>query len=356
VLALSEHEAFSRIEAARTARRFPVVLGLLVAGELNLTAVRLLGPHLTAENHLSVLGSARGKRKADVEEIVARLSPRADVPSSVRKLPGTQPVSARVGTEPPVPMAPAVAPAAAPSVASRAAEGAGSAASSTGAEAAAASRLAGAVPASPPARQAAEVTPLSPDRYRYQLTIGGATLEKLRLAKDMLRHALPSGDDEVVLDRALTALLTDLARRKLGAEGKTRSSGGAAAGPGRVAAPGTRHVPAPVRRAVWVRDLGRCAFVGTDGRRCGERAFVEFHHVRPYAVGGEAAVGNVQLRCQSHNGYEARVFFAREAAGEEPGRANGPARVAGATSGSRPGRSGTSGTSAPGLPPLAGPV
>jgi hypothetical protein len=53
----------------------------------------------------------------------------------------------------------------------------------------------------------AAVTPLSPDRYKLQLTIGGDTLEKLRLAKDMLSHAIPSGDDAAVLDRALTALL-----------------------------------------------------------------------------------------------------------------------------------------------------
>jgi hypothetical protein len=64
-----------------------------------------------------------------------------------------------------------------------------------------------------------------------------------------------------------------------------------------------------VKRAVWVRDLGRCAFVGTDGRRCNERAFVEFHHVRPYAAGGEATAENIQLRCRRHNGYEARVYF-----------------------------------------------
>ena len=30
---------------------------------------------------------------------------------------------------------------------------------------------------------------LSPDRYRLQLTIGGETLEKLRLAKDMIAFA-----------------------------------------------------------------------------------------------------------------------------------------------------------------------
>jgi hypothetical protein len=97
------------------------------------------------------------------------------------------------------------------------------------------------------------LTPLSPDRYRYQLTIGGATLEKLRLAKDMLRHALPSGDDEALLDRALTLLLDDLARKRFGSERSAR--------PSREAARDSRKVPAAVKRAVWVRDLGRCAFV-----------------------------------------------------------------------------------------------
>jgi hypothetical protein len=40
---------------------------------------------------------------------------------------------------------------------------------------------------------------------------------------------------------------------------------------------------------------------------------VEFHHIRPYAVGGEATVENVQLRCRRHNDYEARVYFRRDA-------------------------------------------
>jgi len=333
VLALSEHEAYNRIEAARTARRFPVVLDLLAAGEVNLTTVRLLGPHLTAENHVGVLESARGKRKAEVEQIVARLSPRGDVAASVRRLPEPRPALRVLTLEPPV------------QVASMAQAAGGPLATAAGPLAAATSALAGAVPVPlPHPRGSAEVTPLSPDRYRYQLTIGGSTLEKLRLAKDMLRHALPSGDDEAILDRALTALLTELARKKFGAEKKTGSSRKAASRSGCVGAPDSRHVPATVKRAVWVRDLGRCAFVGTEGRRCGERAFVEFHHVRPYAVGGEASVENVQLRCRRHNDYEARVYFVREAVGEEQPRAGtgGPARVSGTTDGSSRGRSGTS--------------
>ena len=46
-LRLSEHAAYGRIEAARAARCFPVVLELLERGDLTLTAVGLLRPHLT---------------------------------------------------------------------------------------------------------------------------------------------------------------------------------------------------------------------------------------------------------------------------------------------------------------------
>jgi len=262
-LVLSEHEAYNRIEVARAVRRFPVVLEMLAAGSVNLTTVRLLSPHLTPENHRGVLESARGKRRAEVEEIVARLAPFPEAPVLIRKLPAPKPAM-----PPPEPRGPA--------------------------------------PSTPlPPRQgpSGEVTPLAPDRYKLQLTIGGSTLEKLRLAKDMLRHAIPSGDDAAILDRAFTALLADLARSKFAAAESPQ--------PLRATAPGSRHVPAEVKRAVWLRDLGRCAFVGTDGRRCNERAFVEFHHVQPYAAGGEATVENVQLRCRRHNDYEARVYFAR---------------------------------------------
>jgi hypothetical protein len=79
-LHLSEHAAYLRIEAARSARRFPVVLDMLSDGSLHLTAVSLLAPHLTPTNHLEVLDSARHKSKRDVEQLVARLRPQPDVP------------------------------------------------------------------------------------------------------------------------------------------------------------------------------------------------------------------------------------------------------------------------------------
>jgi hypothetical protein len=63
-----------------------------------------------------------------------------------------------------------------------------------------------------PSTRNSPVVPLAEDRYKVQMTVTGDTLRKLRLAKDMLRHLLPTGDDAAILDRALTALLTELAR------------------------------------------------------------------------------------------------------------------------------------------------
>src|SRR5919109_5016897 len=87
VLRLSEHAAYGRIEAARAARQYPVIVELLERGEITLTAVGLLRPHLTPENHREVLAQARLQSKRGVELIVAALHPQPDVPSSVRRLP-----------------------------------------------------------------------------------------------------------------------------------------------------------------------------------------------------------------------------------------------------------------------------
>src|SRR5215470_4754533 len=45
VLRLSEDAAFNRIKAARMARRYPAIVGLLVDGALSPTTVRLLASH-----------------------------------------------------------------------------------------------------------------------------------------------------------------------------------------------------------------------------------------------------------------------------------------------------------------------
>lgn len=125
------------------------------------------------------------------------------------------------------------------------------------------------------------------------------TLGKLRRAQELLRHAIPDGDPGKILDRGLTLLLRQMERKKLGS-GKPRQH--------RQRAVRSRHIPLRVRREVWKRDGGQCAFVGSHGR-CGERGFLEFHHVEAYAIGGLAIAENLQLRCRAHNQHEAEIFF-----------------------------------------------
>ena len=102
-LHLSEHAAYARIEAARVAQRFPVVLELLATGALTLTAVCLLRAVLTPDNCERLLAEARHKSKRDVEMLVAAIRPSADVPAVVRKLPVSK---ASAAVRPPLPVVP----------------------------------------------------------------------------------------------------------------------------------------------------------------------------------------------------------------------------------------------------------
>lgn len=266
-LHLSEHAAYGRIEAARAARKFPIMINLLTDGSITLTAVTLLAPHLTPVNHREVLNEARHKSKREVEHLLARLRPLPAAPATVRKLPAQKAPEDSVRPS-----------AVEPSVLNDAAP----------------------VLASPPPKRPAIVAPLAPERYKVQFTVSRDTLDKLRRAQDLLRHAIPDGDPAAIFDRSLTLLLSDLERTKLAASQRPRAS--------RPALSGSRHIPAAVKREVWKRDGGQCAFVGAHGR-CTERGFLEFHHVEPYAVGGPAAVGNIALRCGAHNVYEAERYF-----------------------------------------------
>jgi hypothetical protein len=277
VLHLSEHAAYLRIEAARLGRRFPAILEKLASGSLHLTAVSLLGPHLTPENHVALLDEARHKSKREVEQLIARLRPQPDVPATVRKLPCSRPVSIPgsevsflevpvPGSDSPVAVVHTTTPAMSAQVA-------------------------------PPQRP--EIKPLAPERYKVQCTISRDTHDKLRRVQDLLRHTIPDGDVAAILDRALAVLLADLSRAKWAATERPRSNGAA---PSR-----SRQIPAAVKREVWARDGGRCAFHGELGR-CAEKGFLEFHHVVPFADGGETSATNLQLRCRAHNQYEAALW------------------------------------------------
>jgi hypothetical protein len=277
VLRLSEDAVYNRIAAARVARRFPAIVDMLATGALSPTTARLLARHLAAENHAALLAAASGLGKLAVEELLARWFPQPDVAPRIRRLPIP---SASPSLPPVAPVIAGVSVAVAPN------------------------------PALPPltlpmataaAARPAVVRPLAAERFELRFTASAEMRERLREAQDLLGHAIPSGDLAQVFDRALVLLVADLKRRKYAT---TRR-----AARGRPANEDARKPPAEVRRRVEERDGGRCRFVAKDGHRCGQRRFLEFHHLVPYAAGGRATVDNIELRCRAHNGYEVDRFF-----------------------------------------------
>jgi len=62
-----------------------------------------------------------------------------------------------------------------------------------------------------------------------------------------------------------------------------------------------RRIGQAVRRQVAARDAECCCHVGPDGKRCEARAFLELHHEKSWALGGDDSVDNLSLRCRAHN-------------------------------------------------------
>ncbi len=366
VLNFSEGESYKRIQAARAARRFPVIFGMVAAGELHLSAICVLAPILTEDNHRALLTAARRCSKEEVKALVAAHYPRPDVATSLRRvsepaaalaLP-SRTAAAAMPTDPASTRAKAAVAQPVPTREQR--PGASSSVPATQVEWA---------PLRPDPRPALE--PLSAERYRLTVTISGRAREQLRSAQMLLGHERPGCDLAEVLELALGELVERLEQRRFA---KKRGRGAAARGrvpaaglsvptpepvavkpseptpepvaakpceptpdpaagsqptpetvaanqskpppagrPGPTASPWqrsrSRHIPAALRRAVAERDGYCCTFREPGGRRCGSRFRLEYHHLDAFARSGEHSLDNLTLRCRPHNAYQARLDF-----------------------------------------------
>jgi hypothetical protein len=283
-LHLSDAEAYLRITVARVARRFPVVLRMLADGRLHLSAIAKLAPHLRQENCDMLLAQAVRRSKRDIEMLVARIAPRPDVPSGMRRLPGVRPAEpVPGGVDDPAPVL----------------AGTGTAQADGAAEAAQADP-----PPRLPKRTDNVLAPLAESRYRVQFTAGEALHARITRAQALLRHQIPDGDLAAVFDRAMTLLLRDLERARYAATPAPRKTA-AEADP----TPSSRRIPDPIKREVWTRDEEQCTFRDREGRRCPARERLEFHHLTPFAQGGDHSASALTLRCASHNAYQADLDF-----------------------------------------------
>jgi hypothetical protein len=303
-LHLSEAEAYLRIAVARASREHPMILPMLGDGRLHLSGIAQLAPHLTRENRDALLRRATHRSKRQIEELVAEVAPREDVPALMRRLPErrTPPAGGLRLSEPSTPsgMGRTVAPGPVPLV-----EGAQRPVSDP-------SSLQVVRPLSPTV-----VQPLAPGRYRVQFTASAGLHEKLERLRALMRGQVPDGDLGAIIEAAVTEKLERLEARRFASSRHPRKALSKAD-----TSPVSRHIPAPVRRAVRERDEGRCRYVDAAGRRCEQRDRLEYHHRHPFGMGGDHRPENIRLMCKAHNTYLAEHDYGRDAMA----RFSGPGR------------------------------
>lgn len=190
ILRLRENEAYLRITVARAARAHPTLLEMLRNGQLHLSGIARLAPHLTRQNAQAVLKRACGMSHREIRELACELEPRPDVATSVRKLP-ERPASRSAGL---LQLgAPRVEPDAvklesdAVTLESRVAAPAGPPV---------------AAPIRPPV-----VEPLAPTRYQVRFTAGAELREKLERLQALMRFSVPDGDLARIIEIAVTEKL-----------------------------------------------------------------------------------------------------------------------------------------------------
>jgi hypothetical protein len=350
-LRLSRERALKRIRIIRATRAFPVLYDAIADGRLHPSDIVPLASHLSPDNVPELIEAASGKNKAEIERYLAwRFTRRVTSggsevlpvsPGTPREKESTDARAASPGTpreagstdaavgSPARPRAgessddfqvslgapPAVQSADGSQVSlgtPRAGES-GVPPSTTDLESAHAARddsgatgwgtaVSRVSPGTPPA-PALVLSVAQPPKERVQVTIQDSALEKLRYLQSLLGHQRGSRDPAQVIERELDACIVEVEKQKFGAT--SRPHRGRSGNFQQL----SRHIPAEVKRRVWERDGGRCAFVSDSGHRCETRSRLEFDHILEFARGGLATEGNIRLLCQAHNQYRAERAF-----------------------------------------------
>ena len=267
-LGMSEDQSFRRLAVARLAQRCPQVIDALASGAVHLCGLVALRDVMNESNADDLLEQAAGMSKRAIAVLVAGLAPKPDVPPSITPHPAD--------AQPALPMnhAPAEKPLG-PRASSAHTHG--------------------------PA-----LTPLSPGRYKIELTASEAFRTKLVRLQELMRHRNPTGDLALDLEAAVDVFLPRLEKQLFAKTDRPR-----AADKGKK--PKDRGVvTAAARRAVFERDGQQCSYVSPHGRRCEARAMLEVDHRLARARGGVGDdVANLRVFCKSHNHLAAEKLFGR---------------------------------------------
>ena len=313
----SEGGAYRRIQAARLSLKYPKVISYLESGKLNLMAAALMSPHLNRENEEEILKTVMGKSKREIEFFIAERfgAKQETVKDEIRKLPLLKTKVQEI-----------------------AATGEGKNLGSFTLH----------DPISNNPKEPERSSNLSQEqneikrRVKIVFSADESLAQKIERAKEILRHKYPKAKLEDIFDEAMEALLDrkDPERKMVRIEKRKQTKDHTKTEPpeaqrgngfpvftendGRMDSrwslpltpikggndnASSRYIPQDVRREVYLRDDGQCAYQSPDGKKCGERATLELDHIQPFALGGKSVAENLQLLCGTHNHYRAQQTF-----------------------------------------------
>jgi hypothetical protein len=342
-LRFSEDAAARRASAAKLVRRFPLLLDAIANGELHLTGLLMLGPHLTPENIVEVLGRAKFRTKKELGKLVRELHPLPLVPDLVEPL-RPLPASLRRPTWEQFvsafsPRVRELKPGERPSDWANDMDDVSAAHVSAPSHFPAPARVERPWLALPP------VT--GPQQYQVQFSTTEEHVQLIERAKALLARQTPGKSLGELHLQAMKLLVAALEKQRFAVTERPRKKASASLpsvrvqprqpieeaagnqqatareptemavtdqGGSREPAPRQRgrHIPADVRRAVFERDGGRCSYVDERGERCRETHCLELHHRQPFGKRGPHTLENVTLHCTTHNALAAELDFGRE--------------------------------------------
>jgi len=305
-LGLCESTAGRRVKAVQVLSLFPVGLDYLRDGRLCVTRLLLLSDVLTPENASNLFERASRKSIDDIEHLVAEANPRPAPPARVRKFPEPRPVPEAPGFN----FDAAASQDATPAVP----VDAGAQAETEPAPAPSREPEANETPLPRPRRRS-KIKPTSAQEYSARFPVSREWMGKLKLAKKLGSHVVPTGDPVAILELALDLFIEKHGKRRGAIAPKQPRAKPApapeAAEPQATAAtaPTKNRFTAADRRTIWESSGGRCVWPMDEGGVCGSEWQLEADHVEAKARGGASEPESARLLCRRHNDQHARDTF-----------------------------------------------
>lgn len=252
---MSNSSASRHSTAAKLAAKYPQILERLSANRLHMSTLVRLKHFLFDDTVDELLDLVEGKSRYEIDELLADMSPEADVPSRMRKLPEFETRDSFGGRR----------------------------------------------------RRRRDLDPLGDARWRVEFTADRELRDAIEHVRDLMRYSNPSGDLLEVIRFCVDAGLNLLKRRRMGVVRAPRS------GPdgNRARLKKTKATPVAVRRAVFERDGEQCTFHDETGKRCCATTLLDLDHIIARADGGPDTVENLRVRCHAHNRLYAEQLFGK---------------------------------------------